>query len=329
MNFITSSLQKVVAQMGAVILIEPEYQLVGYIIFENGKRVCFSRSKLDINGYGAAELAKDKAFSNFFLKQFGYSVPEGQTFFNAQLCTKLSHPRNIDDGFDFAQEIGFPVIVKPLNLSQGILVTKVYNRAEYYHISEKIFQIKSGLIVERFCSGNDYRIVVLDQEVVVVYQRIPLCIVGDGKSNICDLLSEKKKYFAEIGRKVTVDLDDFRIHQKLERQNLSWDSVIPQATIVYLLDNANLSNGGESVDLTETIHPDFQKLAVNVTKDIGLRLAGIDIIASDITKPMSDYTLLEVNGSPGLTHYAANSEIHLRRVENLYLKVLQALENGR
>jgi D-alanine-D-alanine ligase-like ATP-grasp enzyme len=324
---ITSIIQKIALQIGAVVLVEPEYELVGHITFKNGKRSVFSHAKLNINGFASAELVKDKAYANFFLKQFGYSVTEGNTFFNDTLCAKLAHPRNIDDGFNYAQKIGFPVIVKPLNLSQGTLVTKVYNQAEYYDVANRIFQIKSGLIVEKFYSGNDYRIVVLDNEVITAYQRIPLFVVGDGISNVLELLQQKQKKFISMGRKKIIKFDDFRIPQKLQTRNLNWDSVIFKDEIVYLLDSANLSTGGEAVDFSESIHPDFQKLAINITKDIGLRLGGVDILTDDITSPIVDYTLIEVNGSPGLTHYAASGEVAAKRVEDFYLKILQVMEN--
>ncbi|MFM7407857.1 MAG: cyanophycin synthetase [Cuspidothrix sp.] len=324
---ITSIIQKLALQIGAVVLVEPEYELVGHITFQNGKKSVFNHAKLNINGFASAELAKDKAYSNFFLKQFGYKVTEGKTFFNDHLCAKLAHPRNIDDGFKYAEKLGFPVIVKPLNMSQGILVTKVHNQTEYYHVAKKIFQIKPELIVEKFYSGNDYRVLVLDNEIMAAYQRIPLFVVGDGKSNILELLQQKQEKFRNMGRKNIIKFDDFRISQKLQHQNLTLDSVISENDIVYLLDSANLSSGGEAVDFSESIHPNFQKLTINITKDIGLRLAGVDILTDDITSPTIDYTLIEVNGSPGLNHYAASSEIAAQRVENLYLKILKILEN--
>ena len=123
-----------------------------------------------------------------------------------------------------------------------------------------------------------------------------------------------------------IKFDDFRISQKLKMQNIDWNSVIPHNNIIYLLDSANLSSGGEAVDFSERIHPDFQKLAINITKDMGLRLTGVDILTHDITMPMVDYTLIEVNGSPGLNHYAASGEVAAKRVEEFYLKILQVLE---
>lgn len=325
--FIISILHKVAEQIGASVVVDPEYKSVGQIIFKNGHKTAFRSTQLNINGFGSAEIAKDKGCSSFFLKHFGYKVPEGKTFFNKKLCAKFPNLRNIDDGFNFAQYLGLPVIVKPLNLSQGILVTKVYNKREYYQVVKKILHQTSGFIVERFHNGNDYRIVVLDSEVIVAYQRMPLLVVGDGKSSVLELLQRKQEDLRKIGRKISIDFTDFRIKKKLQRQKLTFDSVIPQDTSVYLLDNANLSSGGEAIDFTETIHPDFQKLAVNVTNDMSLRLAGVDLITSDITQPMVNYTIIEVNGSPGLSNYAAIGELQTTRVEKLYWKILKALEN--
>lgn len=327
MTLVTSIVQKVAPQIGAVVLVEPEYKLVGHITFKNGNKAFFSTTKLNINGFGSAELAKDKAYCSYFLNHFGYRVTEGKTFFNEKLCMKLANPRNIHDGFNYAHAIGFPVIVKPLNLSQGILVTKVYDQREYYEVAERILQSSSVFLVERFYSGNDYRIVVFDDEIIAAYQRIPLSVIGDGRSTILELLHQKQESFFACGRKKNINFEDFRIQKKLQRQGLDLNSIVTKDTIVTLLNNANLSSGGEAVDLTEYIHPDFQKLAINVTKDMALRLAGVDIITSDITLPMTDYIILEVNGSPGLSHYASSGEVQSKRVENLYLKILQALEN--
>ncbi|MBD2297412.1 MULTISPECIES: cyanophycin synthetase [Nostocales] len=327
MPLVTSIIQKIAPQLGAVVVVDPEYAFVGHITFKNGNKACFSHSKLNINGFGSAEIAKDKAYSNFFLKHFGYKVTEGQTFFSKKICEKISSERNIDAGFDYAKELGFPVIVKPINLSQGRFVTKVHNKTEYYQVAKKILRITPGFIVERFYAGNDYRIVVVDDEVLAVYQRIPFCVVGDGKSTIAELIQKKSAELTANGRKNNVDAEDFRLKRKLKRQKLKLESVIPENQVIYLLDNANLSSGGQGVDVTEHIHPDFKKLAISATKDMGLRLSGLDVITDDITQPMNNYVIIEINGSPSLTNFASLGEVQVQRVENLYLKILKALEN--
>ncbi|MEH1938652.1 MAG: cyanophycin synthetase [Nostoc sp.] len=325
--FVTSIIQKVAEEIGAVVLVDPECNFVGLITFKNGNKTFFRTTRFSINSFASAAIAKDKGVSSFFLNKFGYKVTEGKTFFSEELCEEIANPRNIDAGFYYAKELGFPVIVKPINLSQGIFVTKVHNKQEYYQAAKKILQKTTGFIVERFYSGNDYRIVVLDDEVVSAYQRIPLFIIGDGQSNVLELMQQKQESFIKNGRKEIIDFEDYRIKKNLRRRKLTFNSVIPKNNIVYLLDNANLSTGGEAIDFTENIHPDFQKLAVSIAKDMELRLAGVDILTSDITLPMVDYTIIEVNGAPSLTHYASFGKVQTKRVENLYLKILKALEN--
>jgi D-alanine-D-alanine ligase-like ATP-grasp enzyme len=327
MRITTAILQKLATQMGAVVFIEPEYELIGHITFKNGKKSVFYNTRLNVNGFASSHLVSDKGFCNYFLKQLGYKITEGTTFFNDTICSKIANPRNIHDGWIYAQELGLPVIVKPLNLSLGILVAKVHNKEEYYQVAEKILTTQSGLLVERFYSGNDFRILTFDNQVFAAYQRLPLSVIGDGKSTIRELVEIKHQKYINNNEKILIDLEDFRIHQKLQRQNLTLETVLPQDTLIYLLDNANLSNGGHAVDFTDHIHPDFQKLATHITQDLGLRLAGVDIITDDITQPLANYTLLEVNSAPGLGHFMSLGESQTQRAENLYRKVLQALEN--
>jgi D-alanine-D-alanine ligase-like ATP-grasp enzyme len=185
------------------------------------------------------------------------------------------------------------------------------------------------LLVQRFYGGRDYRIVVLDDEIISAYERIPLLVSGDGQSSIKELLNQKQQLFIKNGRDTVIDVDDFRIGLKLRRQKLSFESVPQKNETVYLLDNANLSTGGDALDVTSTIHPEFYELAVRITSDMGLRLCGVDIITNDISLPLKDYVVIEINGAPGLDNYARMGQAQVKVVENLYLKVLKALENDR
>ncbi|WP_026098734.1 cyanophycin synthetase [Kamptonema formosum] len=329
-QFVPKIIQKLAPMIGATVLWEPEYGFGGQITFKNGKKSFFWHHILNINYQGSVEISTDKGFASSFLKTLGYNVPEGKTFFSDEVNERLpaNSKRNIDDGFKFAKTLGFPVIVKPNSLTQGMLVTKVHSQIEYYQTAEKIFLKDSVLIVERFYSGRDYRIVVLDDEVMAAYERIPLFVLGDGTSSILELALKRKETFATNSRKARVDIEDYRIQNNLQKQNLNWESVLPEGAKLSLLDNANLTTGGEAVDVTEEIHPDFYKLAVSITKDMGLRLCGVDIITGNIADPLKDYVVLEINGTPGLRHYASLGDIQAKRVENLYLKILKAMESA-
>lgn len=324
--FVTKIIKNLATQIEATVLIEPEYGFVGQVTFKNGKRSFFRNGIFEINNHASAAIVQDKGYASFFLKELGYKVPEEKTFFSDKLCSKLVKKRNIDDGYAFAKNLGFPAIVKPNDLTKGILVAKVYNKDEYYQTAQQIFLKKSVLLVQKFYPGNDYRVVVLDGEIVSAYQRMPLSVIGDGKSSIFEILDRKKTIFFQESRDITIDLDDFRIATNLHRQGLTLNSVIPENSRIKILDNANLSTGGEAIDVTKEMHPDFQKLAISVTKDMGLRLGGVDIITRDITQPMQDYVIIEINASPGLEHYASIGEQQMKVVEELYLKILKAIE---
>jgi D-alanine-D-alanine ligase-like ATP-grasp enzyme len=168
---------------------------------------------------------------------------------------------------------------------------------------------------------------VLDDVVISAYERIPLCVEGDGRSSIKKLLEDKQVLFDKLKRDTVIKYDDIRIAMKLSRQKLSYDSILPVGKRVFLLDNANLSTGGDSVDVTHCVHPRFEELAVRLTKDMGLRLCGVDLITQgDISNETGEYWILEVNAAPGLDHYARSGEKQRKDVEALYTKVLQSLE---
>ncbi len=326
-SFVSEIITRVAPRIGAMVLLEPEYGFVGQVTFKNGKKILFRDRNFNINPLGSSEIARDKGYADFFLKHYGYNTSEGQTFFSEVLNQRVEVKRTIDDGFDYAKALGFPVILKPNNLSQGTLVAKVHNKREYYTVARKILRRTSVMLVQRFYEGNDYRIVVLDNEVISAYQRIPLFVIGDGKSTIEWLVAQKQDHFAVVGRDTEIDLTDFRIKQKLRRKRLNLKSVIAEGEKVFLLDNANLSTGGDAIDVTEEVHRDFQHLAVSITRDMGLRMCGVDIIGSDIRLPVENYVVIEINSAPGLDNYATIGDKQRDNVDALYLKVLSALES--
>lgn len=329
-SFVSEIICRVAPKIGAKVLMEPEYGFVGQITFRNGKRVLFRDRNFNINPLASSEIARDKGYADFFLKLYGYKTIEGQTFFSDGRNQRIQIKRTIHDGFNYAKTLGLPVILKPNNLSQGTLVTKVHSRREYYAVAKAILKRVPVMLVQKYYSGFDYRIVVLDKEVISAYQRVPLFVVGNGRSSVMSLLSQKQRHFGKTGRDTEIELDDFRIVEKLRRQKLDFKSVPSRGQQVFLLDNANLSTGGDAIDVSETIHPDFKRLAVKITRDMGLRMCGVDIITSDeISNSLKDYVIIEINSAPGLDNYASIGAAQKVRVDNLYLKVLKALASGK
>lgn len=322
-------LEKIAPSIGATVLLEPEWHIAGQITFKNGKRSYFRYNTLDLNPVGSADIAKDKDYAAFFMKRMGYRViPKSKTFYSKPWGTKIGAPRrNIDAAYTYAKNIGFPVVVKPNSGSQGSHVALVRNKKELYQALRRIFKSDKVALVQQYVSGRDYRLVVLDEKVISAYERIPLNVVGDGTTSITGLLKAKQKEFRRTHRDTTINQADPRIANKLKEQGLSLRSVPKAGERIYLLDNANLSSGGDSVDVTNSIHPTFQKLAVTLTADMGLRLCGVDLLINgDISEEADEYWIIEINAAPGLDHYVTIGSEQKKIVEDLYRQVLKHLE---
>ena len=328
-------LQKLAPTIGARVVLEPRWKIAGQIVFPGraGKKSYFRYNTLDLNPVGASDIAKDKDYATFFMKKMGYRTVPGKAFYSSSWCKKIGSKRNIHAAYRYARRLRFPVVVKPNEGSHGTGVFLVQNKRQFYRAMRHILRDNRVALVQcvvpppgRGERGRDYRIVVLDRDVISAYERIPLSVLGDGRSSIKMLLKKKQKGFRAGSRDTRIKLDDLRISHKLGLQNLALRSVPERGKRIYLLDNANLSSGGDAVDVTKPIHPDFKKLAVKLTHDMGLRLCGVDLmVAGDIRNAPKKYWVLEVNAAPGLDHYVKTGHAQQKIVENLYLKVLKSL----
>lgn len=320
-------LQKIAPRIGAIVVMEPEWHIVGQIIFKNGRKRYFRYSSLDLNPLGASEIAKDKDYSAFFMAKLGYPTVPGKTFFSASWARAIGSKRDMAAAYRYAKKLGFPVIVKPNSGSQGVGVFQAYTKRELYQALRFVFVRDRIALVQKPVSGKDYRIVVLDERVISAYQRVPLSVVGDGRSTVRQLLKQKQAQFVATGRDTNIKMADPRIVKNLNRQNLMMRSVLKEKQVVFLLGNANLSSGGDAIEVTRKMHPDFQKIAVRLTKDMGLRLCGVDLmVAGDISQQPAQYWVLEINAAPGLDHYVKTGKEQERIVEKMYLEVLKAME---
>ena len=325
-TLVTSILERVAKQMKIKIHIEPVWGYVGQIVLRDGRTRYFRNTNLDINSLGSSEVARDKNYADYFLKRMGYPIIPGRAFFTRRWNKVLEADNGPDKAFAYAKSIGFPVIVKPNSKSQGLGVTKAYNRTDLMAAVRRIEKIDRVYLVQRVMTGHDYRIVVIDQEVISAYERLPLAITGNGRSTVQELLLAKQRLFVKTGRDTEINLRDPRITRELRRMGFSRRSVLPKGQAVTLLPNANLSTGGDAIDVTEVIHPKWKTLARNIARDMNLRYIGIDIMSTEtLDKPPGDYVGIEINAAPGLDNYSAMGPRQKRIVEGLYRKALEAL----
>ncbi len=319
--------RKIAPRIGAKVIMEGVWNIAGQIVYLSGKKRYFRYSSLDLNTLGASEISKDKDYANFFMKKMGYPTISGKTFFSPAWSSIIDPSRGMEGAYQYAKTLGFPVIVKPNSGSQGKGVALCHTKRELYANLRAIFKHDRVALVQTPVKGKDYRIVVLDNKVISAYERIPLSITGNSKSTIKQLLIKKQKDFSSSSRDTEIKIEDTRMVSKLKRQGLSFDSILRKGERIFLLDNANLSSGGDALDVTNVMHKAFTAFAVKLTADMGLRLCGVDLmIEGDITKPMQKCWILEINSAPGLDHYVKTGKRQQKIVEDMYLEVLRHME---
>jgi D-alanine-D-alanine ligase-like ATP-grasp enzyme len=324
--FISPILAELASEMDIELHVDPRYGYVGQLRLPNGTTRYFRSTVFDLNGAGATEVAKDKDYASFFLSKLGYPVPTGDSFHTERWYKAIGSDRTPERGWEYAQTLGLPVIVKPNSKSQGAGVALVHTKEEFFEAVEHASHHERVFLVQKPVVGKDYRIVVLDGEVISAYERIPLTVTGDGTSTILQLLREKQKVFEETKRDTIINPNDPRIISMLRRKNYSLTSILEAGTSVILLPNANLSTGGDAIDVTPEIHRDWKELAAKIAHDMNLRYIGIDIMTEvPLSERPAKYTVIEVNAAPGLDNYAAIGEKQNEVVRELYRKVLLAL----
>jgi D-alanine-D-alanine ligase-like ATP-grasp enzyme len=311
------------SQIGAKIVIEPEFRFGGQIFFKNGKTAFFRYKFFDINPLASVELGRDKHAARFFMKKFGFSVPEEFAFVKDRPNLAPGSRPSVRDALKFANGIGYPVIVKPNSLTKGTLVTKVYDDAELMDAAQRVFTRDDIALVQRFYPLNDYRLVALDDHLVNAYRRVALTVTGDGVSTIGQLIEHRQAEILEGKQEVTVDVDDYRLIANIRRMGLSLTSIVENGRRLQLLDNANVSNGGDAFDISDQVHDGFAKVAIDVTRKMGLRLCGVDLLTEDISAYSPNHIVLEINGAPG---WGNVGEVPGHVVEGMYRDVLKAIE---
>ncbi|GAA3536711.1 hypothetical protein [Kribbella ginsengisoli] len=310
--------------------VEPDYGYITRIRYLSGAvRVTYG-SNIGINPSAASEVVKDKGYAKKLLSWSGFDCPPGETFVLPWWAARI---KSDSDGHSSVEsllarvdgQLQYPVYVKPVDGSKGVNVWRCRNDGDLV-AAIRLFDEERIRVAVVECAVDlpDFRLAVLDGGLVAAYQRLPLSIVGDGRSSISGLLQRRLYELASAGRKISLNPRDGRVSSRLVALGAKWEDVPAGGQVVQLLDLSNLSAGGTPVDLTTVVHPRWTELACRVAREFGLRLCGVDLACNDLTKADGAYSVLEVNASPGLDHYSSLGIEHDRRVRDLYQRLLNS-----
>ncbi len=265
------------------------------VVFGHGRwQRRIQAAETDRTGAIAESIAQDKELTREFLRAAGVPVPFGRAVADAE------------DAWQAAREIGTPVVVKPRDGNQGRGVAVNLNtRKQVTAAYEAAKQESDSVLVEKFASGHDYRLLVVGERVVAAARREPAKVVGDGVHTINQLIERENadprrgEHHATVLSKIKLDPVALGV---LTEQGFTPEAVPPVGAVVLIRRNANLSTGGTAIDVTERVHPSVATRAIDAARSVGLDIAGIDVVAPDISRPLEEQggIVVEVNAAPGL-----------------------------
>ena len=264
----------------------------------------------------AVEIACDKEDTKLLLESAQIPVPKGR------ICV------NLDELEAAANRIGYPLVTKPINGNHGKGATtdlKNWDELLMGYESAKVYS--RSVIVEKFITGYDHRILVINYKFVAAAKRTPASVTGDGKHSIQELIdivnSDPRRGYGHEKVLTSIKVDKFT-QQILDDKGFTLDTVLVNDYELLLKPTANISTGGTAEDITDYVHPSNVFMCERIARIIGLDICGIDIMAPDLSIPITENggAILEVNAAPGFRMHLEPTEGIARNVAEPVIDML-------
>lgn len=250
----------------------------------------------------AVEVACDKEETKNLLEAASVPVPRGRVVYDEE------------DLESAIRRIGYPVVLKPVGGNHGRGATiNVTTWEDAVTALAAAKRISRGVIVEKFITGYDHRLLVIDYKFVAGAKRTPAMVTGDGKHTVQQLIEivnkDPRRGYGHEKVLTSIKIDDTTLAM-LQEKELTLESVLKKGEELHLKRTANLSTGGTSTDVTDIVHPYNVFMAERIARIIGLDICGIDIMTPDISVPMHENggAVLEVNAGPGFRMHIAPAD---------------------
>ncbi|MEY4938712.1 MAG: bifunctional glutamate--cysteine ligase GshA/glutathione synthetase GshB [Verrucomicrobiota bacterium] len=269
--------------------------------------------------YISALLMENKEVTKKVLRAAGLRVPAGGKY--RSLAAALA---------DHASYAGRKIVVKPnsTNFGEGVAILEADAGEPAYRAAvEAAFALDASALVEEFVAGREYRFLVIGGRTRALLHRIPANVRGDGRASIRELVAVKNRD-PNRGEGYRKPLERIRLEatelEFLAGEGLSPESVPAAGRVIYLRKNSNISTGGDSLDLTDTMPAVYQHWAEQATAAAGAAICGLDMIIPDLTREGADaaYCILELNFNPALHIHDFPAEGSNRQVERYVLDLI-------
>ena len=262
------------------------------------------------------DISCDKLLTKQLLDIQNIPIAEGKKVFN------------IIDLLREAESIGYPVVIKPQYGSKGKgVMLNLKNEKELVRAYNNLIKETKDIIIEKYILGNDYRVCVVNNNVVAVSLRMPPFVIGNGINTVkalIDKLNNDPLRGEDHEKPLTVVKFDEELYNSLCKQRVSLEYIPQKDEKVILRENANLSTGGIAIDCTDEICSENIDYCIRAAKALGLDICGIDICTKDISIPINKYNgiIMEVNAAPGIRMHQFPSKGKCRDVGKAIVNML-------
>ncbi len=251
-----------------------------------------SNARTDRTGMIPQAIAQDKELTRRLLRESGIPVPQGRPVSDAE------------DAWQAAEQLGLPVVVKPRDQDNGMgVVLNCTTREQVLAGYSRARRESPNVLVERQAPGWHHRLLIVGDRVVAAARRDPAQVLADGTRTIAQLIERTNAdpRRGPNGPLYEIRVDD-TVHEVLAGQGYTLDSIPPAGVRVLVRRLSYIQEGGTVADVTDCIHPDVAARVIEATRVVGLDLAGVDVVAEDLSRPLEEQggAVIEVNDTPAL-----------------------------
>lgn len=238
-----------------------------------------------------AQLASNKRATNAMLRHAGFPVAP------QRVTSSLIEARTI------AREIGYPVVLKAPSLERGLGVTAdIINEQELTAAFKRLREASAVLLLERHVPGDVWRVNVVEGEIFRIVGKTAAHVTGDGTRTLRALIEEENRAPDRNGpdRQLNPIRFDEHLEERLAARGMSLDTVLPAGESFRLRGEVHTASGGRILPTDPEIHPETARMCVKIATYLGVDLAGIDIVTTDLARPLSETggIFCEVNVAP-------------------------------
>jgi hypothetical protein len=240
------------------------------------------------NSATTATLASDKFFTDRILQDRGIPTLGGEYFFLHERHRGNRPPgHERADAEKYLQHLGGVAFVKPLQGSRGDFAQMIDSRTSLVRYLEEVSKFYDAVLMQPAFSGREYRVFLLDDEVIYTARKYPPFVVGDGVRSLRGLLAAHNDFLQKRG-----------LSPALLESGPSPDMVLAKGERLELSGRMNLSAGGTMV--LEDLQADAAlTLARTAVRALGLRAAAVDLF-TDLPGGADPMRVIEVNANPSI-----------------------------